>query len=91
MTPEPTMNGEFLLNELKMMKEQLKDVPKSVLQKFVNNELEDEKKELIKLYKKEISDLPRDDPVKLEILNLMLYLGINPFDVMDIQETLSLG
>jgi len=85
------MNGEFLLNELKMMKEQLKDVPKSVLQKFVNNELEDEKKELIKLYKKEISDLPRDDPVKLEILNLMLYLGINPFDVMDIQETLNLG
>lgn len=85
------MNGEFLLNELKQMKEALNNVPKSVLQKFIDNELEDEKKELIKLYKKEVADLPRSDPVKLEILNLMLYLGINPFDIMDIQETLSLG
>ena len=86
------MNGEFFLNELNMMKEQLKNVPKAVIQKLVNTRLEDEKNELIKLYKKEkICDLPRDDPVKLEILNLMLYLGINPFDVMDIQETLSLG
>jgi len=84
-------SGDFLLNELKHMKEGLNNVPKSVIQRIVDKELAEEKKAILELYDKEVSDLPRNDPVKLEIINLMLWLGINPFDTMDINETLSIG
>jgi len=83
--------ADFLLNELKEMKDKFKDVPKSIIQRIVEKNLQEEKKAILQLYEDEVSSLPRGDPIKLEIINIMLWLGINPFDKMDINETLSIG
>jgi hypothetical protein len=79
-------DADFLLNELNQMKEQLKDIPKKNLQKLIDLELKEEKKAILELYEKEVSELPRDDPIKLEILNLMLWCGINPFDELNVKK-----
>jgi hypothetical protein len=38
--------------------------------------LEDDVKDLLKSYEEEISHLPDDNPVKIECLNIMAYIGI---------------
>lgn len=38
--------------------------------------LEDDVKDLLQSYEKEVAPLPDDDPVKIEMLHIMAYLGI---------------
>lgn len=83
-------SADFLLNELNEMKKGFANVPKKILQKIVNTELKEEKKAILELYEEEIASLPRNDPIKLEILNVMLYLDINPFDNINIKEIIDM-
>jgi hypothetical protein len=38
--------------------------------------LEDDVKDLLQSYEKEVAPLPDDDPVKIEMLHILAYLGI---------------
>ena len=86
MNEENKMNAEILLNELKEIKDSFKNVPQKILKEIVKTKLQDDVNDLLEFYDKEIAQMPRTDPVKLEILNIMLYLGISPFDKMTYEE-----
>lgn len=81
-------NIDFLLNELQEMKDMLKNIPPKQIKRIVRKECKEECKGIIELYNEEVSHLPRTDTVKLEIVNLMLYLGINPFDSLKMKDVL---
>jgi len=83
-------DADFLLNELKQMKESFKDIPQKELHNLMKYQLRDDVKDIIELYDKEIEPLPKNDLVKLEITNIMLYLGINPFKNNDKYSTLNI-
>ena len=81
-------NIDFLLNELQEMKDVFKNVPRTKIQKIIRKECKKECEDIKQLYNEEVAHLPRSDALKIEIVNLMLYLGINPFDSIKMKDVL---
>lgn len=79
-------SAEEMLNELRAMKESLKDIPRKQIKKLIKTHMSDERLAVLESYEKEIAGLPRNDSVKLEILNLMIYMGMSPYKPLRIKE-----
>jgi len=67
---------EFLLNELKELKNKLGELPKAKVKELLQSEYSDDYDAIQTLYYQEIVPLPACD-LKLEIQNILLYLGFD--------------
>jgi len=56
------------------------------VKRYIKNNLEDEKEELVKLFQEDFGDLPDDDPLKFEVSSLLGKLGIVIYKFYDYNE-----
>lgn len=64
--------------QLDEIRQALAKINIELLQRQVHTHLEEEAQELLEYYKKEIEPLDKADPLKIEVLTLLIELGIDP-------------
>ena len=64
-------------NDLERMRKDLNECDQlPIIKKFINTKMKEEVKELTELFKKDFGHLPKDDPLRLEVLLTLGELGI---------------
>jgi hypothetical protein len=63
-------------DELKTMRDALSGRPLEQMKQFINENMADDVKDLKKMFKKDFETLPKDDPLRLEVLQTLGELGI---------------
>ena len=72
-------NKNELMEEWQEIQETLKELEqygRDDLKRYIKNNLQEEKEELIKMYERDFKDIPDDDPLKFEVKALLAKLGM---------------
>jgi len=75
-----------IIETIKEIRDALENVNIHKVRKMFNTTLSDERDHLIDLYNIEIKQLPKGDPIKLEVLMILADLGIYPCKLPSVQE-----
>ena len=82
-----SVTAEQILSELQQLVTELKGIDdvNYIIDKYMCGD----KEEMIKLYHAEVAHLPKNDPVHIAIVNILYFLGINPFDSVKMKDLLN--
>lgn len=70
--------SQELLNELNHIKDQLSHLDIAEVKNLMNNELKDDRDLLLEKFNEELSNLPKNNNVKLNALLILANMGIYP-------------